>query len=333
MGRIWTGAVLAGALTGLAITGPALAEPIEIKEWTVPWDDGRNRDPFAVSEDLVWYVDQVNGYLVKLDVPAEKFTKVTLKDGSAPHNLIVDEAGVVWYAGNRMALIGRYDPKTGETEEIPMPDPKVVRDPHTLVFDGKGNIWFTAQISNHVGRLNMETRKVDVIPVPTGRARPYGIKVAPDGTVWVVLFGTNKLARVNPQSLALSEIDLPREGARPRRLEVTADGTVYYGDYAEGKLGAYDPSTDTFKEWDLPSGVNAQPYGTASDGKGRIWVVETGVEPNMFVGFDPETQTFFSQTPVPSGGGVVRHMHYYAPGEAVWFGTDFHTIGRADVSE
>ena len=70
----------------------------------------------------------------------------------------------------------------------------------------------------------------------------------------------------------------------------------------------------------------------ASDDQARIWMVATGVEPNVFVGFDPKTEEFFSETPVPSGGGTIRHMHYYAPAGAVWFGTDTNYVGRAIVA-
>ncbi|MEO0398751.1 MAG: lyase [Pseudomonadota bacterium] len=304
---------------------------IDIKEWAVPYEASRPRDPFAVDGDTVWFVGQKAGYLAKLSVADGAFTKVALKDGSGPHNLIVGSDGIVWYAGNLTRLIGRYDPKTETIEEIPMPD-AAARDPHTLVFDTKEeNIWFTVQGGNFIGRLNIESRNVDLIPSPTPRSRPYGIKVGPDGDIWVVLFGTNKIAHIDPSTLTLKEVPLPREEARPRRVEVTNDGRVWYGDYAGGVLGVYDPTDETFEEWPMPQGDDARPYGMASDGGGRIWMVATGFQPNMFVGFNPKTEAFFSETPVPSGGGVIRHMHYNAPTGAVWFGADANTIGRALV--
>ncbi|MDP6260200.1 MAG: hypothetical protein QGH63_14060 [Rhodospirillales bacterium] len=36
-------------------------------------------------------------------------------------------------------------------------------------------------------------------------------------------------------------------------------------------------------------------------------------------------------TPIPSGAGIVRDMHYYAATGTVWFDTDEDTIGRAIV--
>ena len=146
-----------------------------------------------------------------------------------------------------------------------------------------------------------------------------------------MLFGTNKLAHINPDTLEFVEIDLPREGSRPRRLEVTADGRVWYVDYALGMLGAYDPANRSFKEWPMPQGENARPYGMASDASGRMWMVARGVQPNVFVGFDPQTEQFFAATEVESGGGTIRHMHYHEPSGAVWFGTDTNFIGRTIV--
>lgn len=304
---------------------------IDIREWRVPYDESRPRDPFAESADSVWFVGQRAGYLANLDVESGEFTRVDLKDGSGPHNLIVSSDGIVWFAGNRTRLIGRYDPASGEMEEIPMPDPDA-RDPHTLVFDdAEENIWFTVQGGNMMGRLNIPTREVDLIPSPSARSRPYGIKIAPDGSVWVDLFGTNKLGHINPETLELTEIELPRADARPRRLEITSDGRIWYGDYAAGRLGVYDPADGSFEEWMMPQGEGARPYGMASDDRDRIWIVATGVQPNIFMGFDPGTEAFFAATPIPSGGGTVRHMHYHEPSGTVWFGTDTNYIGRAIV--
>lgn len=316
---------------GLAVqAAPAAPATVDIKEWPVPWENSRPRDPFAESANSVWFVGQRTGYLARLDVASGKMTKIDLEEGSGPHNLIVGEDGIVWYAGNLKSLIGRYDPKTKQLEKIAMTG-RSGRDPHTMVFDGKGHIWFTVQGGNSIGRLNMESRKVDLIASKTPMSRPYGIKVAPDGTVWVALFGTSKLARIDPGTLELTEIELPRIAARPRRLEVGADGRVWYVDYARGRLGVYDPQAKQFEEWQLPAGEGSRPYGTAMDSGGRVWLVASGAEPNLFVGFDPATKEFFSSTPIPSGGGTVRHMHYHAPSGTVWFGTDTNFIGRAIV--
>lgn len=69
----------------------------------------------------------------------------------------------------------------------------------------------------------------------------------------------------------------------------------------------------------------------ALDGQGRIWIAETGVQPNRLVGFDPARETFFSINEVPSGGGSVRHMVYDPDTNSIWFGTDTNNLAQARV--
>jgi virginiamycin B lyase len=309
--------------------GAPQAAAIEIEEWQVPWE-GRPRDPYTLDGQTVWFVGQQNSYIARLDVASGEMERIDLREGAGPHNLIVAPDGDVWYAGNRDAHIGRYDVETGEFEFIDTPA-GTARDPHTLVWDANGDIWFSSQGANSVGFLDVSERTVEILPVPTQGARPYGIKIAPDGTVWVALFGTHKLASVDPETMQLTEHDLPREEIRPRRIGITSDGRIWYGDYNGGYLGVFDPQTQQTTEWEMPSGENARPYALAVDGQDRIWLVETGVDPNYFVGFDPASEDFFSITAVPSGGGVVRHMQYLPQNGEIWFGSDMGTIGRARV--
>jgi virginiamycin B lyase len=305
-------------------------ETIEIREWPVPWEDSRPRDPYVAPDGGIWFVGQRADYVARLDPESGDFRKLDLEEGAGPHNLIVAPDGEIWYAGNRAAHIGRIDPESGAIEKIAMPD-EAARDPHTLVWDGEGRIWFTVQGGNFVGRLDPESGDVRLVAVPTERARPYGIVTAPDGRPWLTEFGSNKLATVDPESFELREVALPRDDARPRRLALTSDGAVWYVDYAEGHLGRLDPESGAIEEWPVPGGEEARPYAMASDHRDRLWFVESGPEPNRLVGFDPETEEFFSVTEVPSGGGSVRHMVFHAPTKSLWFGTDANTVGRATL--
>jgi virginiamycin B lyase len=311
---------------------PAAKNPISIKEWNVPYE-GRPRDPFVAGPDAIWFVGQTDGYLARLTPSDGAFFQRDLGDEAGPHNLIVGDDGIVWFAGNLNAYIGRFDPKTDKIERVDMPNADAV-DPHTMVFDAdQSHIWFTVQGGNFVGRLKIADRSVELIEVPTDSARPYGIRIAPDGVPWIALFGTNKLASVDRSAMKLTEHEIPHSDARPRRLEITPDGRLWYSDYARGKIGRFDPKSGDFAEWALPSGTGSRPYGTALDNDGVVWIVETGVSPNLFVGFDTKREEVVSVTPVPSGGGTVRHMDYAPDEDAVWFGADTGTIGRADVGK
>lgn len=314
-------------MASMLLVTTAQAEPVvEITEWKVPYADSLPRDPWVGGPDLIWFVGQTGNYVGSLQPSTGEFKRYDLPEGAGPHTVISNDKGV-WYAGNRDNHIGLLSPATGKIQQIAMPGMRD-GDPHTMDFTDSGDIWFTMQQSNKIGYLDTNTRKVKFHDVPTLGARPYGL-IVHDNQPWVALFGTNKLATVAQGKV--KEIVLPREDARPRRLAVTRDGNVWYGDYAGGYLGRYNSKTGKISEWKMPSGGSARPYAMASDDQGRIWFVETGVMPNRFVGFDPATEKFTKGVEVPSGGRTVRHMVFDAKQNAIWFGTDTNTIGRATI--
>ena len=320
----------AGILAATLAPAAELLAQVPIKEWPVPYANSRPRDPYIDGQKRVWFVGQVGNYIAYLDPASGKFKRYEIEDGALPHNLIVDKKDMVWYAGNGNGHIGKLDPASGKITRYPMPGE--VRDPHTLIADGKDNIWFTAQQSNYVGRLNTKTGKVDVVKVPSPNARPYGIEVDSKGRPWFNEFGNEKIATVDPATLRITEYSMPNERSRGRRIAITSDDKIWYVDYSRGYLGRFDPGSKEFKEWALPGGAGALPYAMSLDDKDRLWLVETGSQPNRFVGFDPKTEKFFGITPVPSGGGTVRHMMFDERTGQIWFGTDNNTIGRAEVS-
>ena len=302
-------------------------ETVSIDEWTVPWSDTRPRDPW-VYEGQVWFVGQRGDYVGRFDPGDESFKKYPLESGAGPHTVIVDERGA-WYAGNRAAHIGLVNPDTGEIRKYPLPG-RGPRDVHTMDFTADGGIWFSVQGGNRIGFFDPASGDIELHSVPTGHARPYGL-VVHDGAVWATLFGTHELATI--EDGAVREIELPRQEARPRRLAVTGDGMVWYVDYAGGYIGRYNPADESVREWRTPGGEHARPYGMAADGRGRLWFVETGLNPNRLVGFLPETETFTEPVAIPSGGGTVRHMFYDPLENVIWFGADTNTVGRVRLPE
>ena len=317
---------------GVAIN-PLVEEPgqVEFKEWLVPWEDSRPRDPDVAPNGVIWLVGQGGDYAARFDPETEQFRRKDLPPGTGPHNIIIDFDGTLWIAGNRQAFIGRMNSMSGELQRYALPE-EGARDPHTLVFAGDNEIWFTLQWGNATGRFNKRSGDIDLVPMPVDLARPYGIKVDSKGHPWIALLGTNALATINPQDMALQTIYLPRENARLRRLAITQDDKIWYADYAQGYIGLYDPETGEFSEWKTPS-ENSLPYAMAIDPLDRIWFVETGPQPNQLVGFDPASEIFFSVTPIPNGGGSVRNMVYDPNRNSLWFGTDTNFLTQAILPE
>jgi len=105
-------------------------------------------------------------------------------------------------------------------------------------------------------------------------------------------------------------------GSRPHDPAVAPDGSIWYTDYARGFLGRLDSRTGEVTEFASPGGRTSRPYGMTSTSDGAIWFSESGVEPNTVVRFNPSDGSMQSW-PIPSGGGIVRHM-VTAPNDDVW---------------
>jgi len=322
--------VLAALVTLGAAPTTLAAQAVEVREWTVPWEGTRPRDPYVDGQGRVWFVGQAGNYVAYLDPATGQFRRYELEAGALPHNLVVGPDGAVWYTGNGNGHIGRLDPATGQVRRFPMPDADL-RDPHTLIFAPDGDLWFTVQGGNAVGRLTPSTGQIRIVRMPDGGSRPYGIVLDRSGHPWFNLFGTNQIGTIDPATMQLARVTVPRERARTRRIGITTDGKIWYVDYAGGMVGRYDPATHQFQEWPAPEGAVSLPYAMAVDDRDRVWFVETGPQPNRLVGFDPAAARFFSNTPIPGGGRTVRHMVFHRPTRELWFGTDAGTIGRASV--
>lgn len=315
-------ALLAGVVAGLP------AHAIEIREWPVPWENTRPRDPSVAPDGQVWFVGQTGDYLGVFDPDGARFARFDLPPGTKPHTVAVDPQGNAWVAGNGNGTLLRYGPDgtLQQTYAIPA-DALPNADPHTIVFDGRGGLWFTLQNANAIAHLDIAKGELRISPVPAAGARPYGIVATPDGDAWAALFGVGKLARVARATLAVTEVDLPRPLARPRRIALDGRGHVWYVDFAGHMLGRHDPATGAFQEWPAPSSPSG-PYALAIDANGRPMFFETATQPNRLQTFDPKTGTFGKAVTVPSGGGAVRHMVFDRRRNSLWFGTDRNTIGQ-----
>ncbi len=293
---------------------PAASIDVTIDEWTVPVGSVPH-DPAVAPDGSIWYTGQQANTLGRLNPSTGSVTEYALPTpNSGPHGLVADAVGHIWYTGNAARLVGRLDPTTGVVREFPMPDARA-RDPHTPILDAEGALWFTVQNGNFVGRLDPATGAIALVASRTPNSRPYGIVIDSQGRPVFDLFGTNRIGTIDPTTLEVAEYALPA-GARPRRIAVTRDDVIWYTDYERGFLGRVDPRTGAVTEFASPGGRTSRPYGMTNTSDGAIWYSESGVTPNTVVRFNP-SDGGMQRWPIPSGGGVVRHM-VTAANDDVW---------------
>lgn len=162
------------------------------------------RKEVEAPDGSIWWVGQWGNLMGRIDPESGKIQEYPLPAGAMPHSVTPDDAGFMWYTGNKNGTIVRLDPADGSIKVYEMPDPQA-RDPHTAVFDKNGILWFTLQHSNRIGRLgqyNPSNGEIREWPSPSGaKSHPYAIEVL-DGVVWYNESGMrpDALVRFDPKS-------------------------------------------------------------------------------------------------------------------------------------
>src|SRR2546429_8500946 len=123
--------VLIVALFQLA-AGPAPA-PVRaaatVVEYLLPRPRAFPHDPAVGRDGIVWYTDQANSYIGRLDPATGQVTDyATPTQASGPHGIVVAPDDGVWYTANFKARRRRLDPANGSVKEDALPAP--ARGPH-----------------------------------------------------------------------------------------------------------------------------------------------------------------------------------------------------------
>src|SRR5581483_11574223 len=200
----------------LVLAGAAALRPaaLAVVEYPLPRAGAFPHDPAVARDGTVWYTDQANSYIGRLDPETGKVSDYpTPTAASGPHGIVVAPDGGVWYTANFAGRLGRLDPATGAIREYPLP--AAARDPHTPLYHN-GKIWFTAQGANLYGWLDPRTGETKLFPLAIARARPYGLVAGPDGAYCVALDATNRVSRIAPAQGAPGAVRRPVAGGSTR---------------------------------------------------------------------------------------------------------------------
>jgi virginiamycin B lyase len=298
------------------------------------------------------------------EVRVESFA---VPDGAHPHDVAPAPDGTVWYTAQHQGALGRLDPKTGETRQVPLGDGS---RPHGVIVGPDRLAWVTDGGLNAIVSVHPESLEVTRYPLPedtgytnlntptfdgdgtlwftgqsgiygsldpaTGEMRvfkaprgygPYGIHHTPDGTVWYSSLAGSYIARVDSATGELQVVDPPTADAGCRRVWSDSKGRLWVSEWNAGKLARYDPAAGAWKEWTLP-GDDPATYAVYVDETDKVWVSDFGAD--AVLRFDPETETF-QAFPSDRSRPDVRQM-LGRKGE-VWAaesGTDRLTVYRFD---
>ena len=131
--------------------------------------------------------------------------------------------GTVWYTAQATGRLGRLDPTTGRTEEVPLGEGSA---PHGVIVGPDGAPWITDGGLNAIVRVEPRTGKVDRYPLPPERGSANLNTAAFRGGVLWFTGQAGVLGRLDPKVGRVEVFDAPR-GPGPYGITTTPDGQVF----------------------------------------------------------------------------------------------------------
>jgi virginiamycin B lyase len=203
----------------------------------------------------------------------------------SPHDVIVDNSGMVWYSSFGEQNLGKLDPKTGKVTEFPIPEHKPGFPTGLLGLraDPQGNLWLGNMYQATIVKFDPTTKTFKFWPLQgdenidaaqINMVSPQSSQV--DGKVWTQ---NNGFAGVHRLDIATGKLETwePFKGVPgPHNIyDVIPDSknNVYFTDFRQRHIGRIDAKSGEIKLYEIPTPASAPRRGTM-DAQDRLWFGE-----------------------------------------------------------
>ena len=249
-----------------------------------------------------------------------------LPRGAHPHDVAPAPDGSIWYTAQNQGAIGKLDPETGETRQIPL---GAGSRPHGVIVGPDDAAWITDGGQNAIVRVDAKTEAITVYPLPADRPNanlntavfendtvlwftgqngiygrldttsgdmtvydaprgrgPYGITVTPDGDVYYASLAGSYVGQVNTETGEVTVLEPPTPNQGARRVWSDSTGRIWVSEWNSGNVSLYDPTAETWQTWPLPG--SAHTYAVYVDENDLVWLSD--FSGNAILSFDPESR-------------------------------------------
>jgi streptogramin lyase len=246
-----------------------------------------------------------------------------------PHDVIVDSAGLVWYASFGEQILGKLDPRTGKiTEyEVPLLKPGAPTGILGMRFDEDENLWLALQFQGGIAKFDKKTERFQTwsLPPELNGDHVQINQVSPgrhhvDGKVWLQDAGTYTVLRLDIRS-GKFEVFEPYKIPRPNVYDVIPDSrnNGYFLPLGSEEIGRIDAKTGNITMYKTPT-PGSGPRRGMMDAQERLWFGENRADR---VGmFDTGTKRF-QEWPAPTPGAWPYDVTVDRNGD-VWSGGEYN---------
>ena len=204
-------------------------------------DNGPTTTAQEEHDDPASAVDRRFGLGPARDGPGpERQPTTQVPDGARPHDVAPAPDGTVWYTAQGSGELGRLDPATGESSEIPLGAGSA---PHGVIVGPDGAPWVTDGGLNAIVRVDPATEAVRASRCPADRPRqPQHGRVRRRRRA-LVHRPDRRLRPPRPGDRATSRCSTRRGGRGPYGITATPGGEVFYASLAGSHIARIDRAT------------------------------------------------------------------------------------------
>lgn len=254
--------------------------------------------------------------LKTLPRPTGRATKVIITEYdlprklAQPHDVTVDEDGMVWYSDFSNQFAGVLDPKTGTAIDIPIPVMKPEEPKGSLQIEleaGQKNLWVATMYQAGLARIDRKTHEVEMFPFPKEwqSSNAQASMVAPqhadvDGKVWTNNQERHDMYRLDVKTWQYENLgpskDLGGRQVAAYGIPTDQQNNVYQLEFGGTSIGFRDAKTGIATIYRTPTS-GSRPRRGRVDGQNRLWFAESGG--NAIGLFDPRTAAI-REFPLPA---------------------------------
>jgi len=248
-----------------------------------------------------------------------------------PHDVIVDQDGMVWYSDFSNQFAGVMDPKTGKATDIPIPvlKPEQPKGGLDIEFEpGQKNVWLSLMYQAGVARIDRKTHDVTMYPFPKEWQSPstQASMVSPqhadvDGKVLSnnqEMHGVYRLDVKTGQYEDLGQSkDLAGKQISAYGMPTDQQNNVYQLEFGGTSIGYRDIKAGTTTIFRTPNS-GSRPRRGRVDEQNRLWFAEYAG--NAIALFDPKTAAI-KEYPLPTKFGDPYDVVPTKDASEVWTGS------------
>ncbi len=203
-----------------------------------------------------------------------------------PHDVIVDEHGMVWYTDFGEEFIGKLDPKTGALKEYPVPTLKPGYPEGLLDIeeDKAGNFWAGMMYQGAIAKLDPRTEKLTTYPLnkefndDAAQPNMLGLRYDVDGKIWADSPGHYDIFRLDIKTGNYERFQPMKQLPDSRRgtiygIDSDSHNNLYFTDYATDYIGKIDAKSGAVSWFKTPT-PNSRPRRIRTDSQDRLFFGE-----------------------------------------------------------